>query len=118
MAPSPFRILPVILLTSMLTLATGAEAEQAKLPLEVSNAAAATCLKAKETLPQIPAIRRTPDTVGDMSNITGTQVVKDEIIVSWDIQNLHADKKFRLALRGVCHVSSDGRTLKSIKVVE
>lgn len=82
------------------------------------NAGFDVCLKAKEQLPQIPAIRRTPNTIGDIGNVTDVKFQKKELLISWEIKNVYTDKSLKVVLSGICTLTDDGRTLKRILVKE
>jgi len=82
------------------------------------NAGFDVCFKAKERLPQIPAIRRTPNTIGDIGNVTDVKFQKKELLISWEIKNVYNDKSLKVVLSGICTLTDDGRALKRILVKE
>jgi hypothetical protein len=62
------------------------------------------------------AIRRTPNTMGHTDDIMSTRMVGDALLLSWEIRNFYFDHTIRVALRGVCRVTTDGKTLKGVEV--
>jgi hypothetical protein len=74
------------------------------------------CFSAKERLPQIPAIRRAPNTVGDIGGVTDVKFQNGELWIYWNIKNIYRDKSLRVVLKGTCILTEDGKELKRILV--
>lgn len=60
----------------------GAVAAPRNVSTDIHNAAVETCLRAKEKLPQIPSIRRTPNTIGDFAGVDIEKVTDSELVLT------------------------------------
>ena len=78
------------------------------------NLARAACLAAIERFPPFQPIKQTPGTIGDFNAIMQVLAVPGGFAINWQTVNVYRGGSTKVALRGMCRVSADGRRVTKI----